>query len=149
MPASLSLKAKKLTATQLSRNILAVAPFHALLGLRVASVHPDGVTVECSVRDELRNAAGALHGGVHAALADAAVGMAIYRHFGESRRIVTVELKVNYFAKATAGKIFARSHLLRIGSTLCVGTVDLIDAQRQLIGTGIVTFMLLNDATSV
>jgi len=36
--------------------------------------HADGVTVGCTVREELRNALGVLHGGVSATLSDVAVG---------------------------------------------------------------------------
>jgi len=84
------------------------------------------------------------HGGIAAAMADAAVGIAIQRHFGGGRRITTVEFKINYFLPVTEGRIFARSHLLRIGSTLCVGNVDLTDEHGHAIGTAIVTYMLIN-----
>ena len=42
------------------------------------------------------------------------------------------------------GHIFARSHLLRLGSTLGIGSVDLTDTKRNLIGTAIVTYMFLD-----
>ena len=77
-------------------------------------------------------------------MADAAVGVAIQRHFAGGRRMTTVELKINYFLPVTEGRIFARSHLLRIGSTLCVGSVDLSDEDGRAIGTAIVTYMLIN-----
>ena len=77
-------------------------------------------------------------------MADAAVGGAIQRHFDGGRRITTVELKINYFLPVTEGRIFARSHLLRIGSTLCVGNVDLTDEHKRAIGTAIVTYMFIN-----
>ena len=48
------------------------------------------------------------------------------------------------FLPVTEGRIFARSHLLRIGSTLCVGNVDLTDEHGRAIGTAIVTCMFIN-----
>ncbi len=126
------------------RDSLTRVPFNALLGMRLHRVHRDGITVECTLRDELRNSARVAHGGVAAAMADAAVGIAIQRHFGGGRRITTVELKINYFLPVTEGRIFARSHLLRIGSTLCVGSVDLTDEHGRAIGTAIVTYMLID-----
>ena len=142
------MKASKLTAHQL-RGSLARIPFNQLLGVKLTRLHTDGVTVECRVRDDLKNGAGVAHGGVAAALADVAVGMALNRHFGGKRRATTVELKVNYFRPVTEGRIFARSHLLRIGSTLCVGRVDLTDAKVNSIGTAIVTYMLLDAARGI
>jgi uncharacterized protein (TIGR00369 family) len=133
-----------LTRDSLTRDSLTKVPFNALLGMRLHRVHRDGITVACTLRDDLRNSAGVAHGGVAAAMVDAAVGGAIQRHFGGGRLITTVELKINYFLPVTEGRIFARSHLLRVGSTLCVGSVDLTDEQGRAIGTAIVTYMLLD-----
>ena len=131
-----------------TREMLSRVPFNTLLEMQIHCVHRDGITIDCTLRDDLRNSAGAAHGGVAAAMADAAIGIAIQRHFGGGRRITTVELKINYFLPVTEGRIFARSHLLRIGSTLCVGSVDLTDESGRAIGTAVVTYMIL-DATGV
>ncbi len=117
--------------------------FNKLVGLRVVRQHSDGVTIECAMRDELRNVAGMMHGGVMATLADAAVGIALASHFGGRRPCTTTDLKINYLRPIAHGKIVARSHLLRIGKNLCVGRVDMSDAQRKLAAVAIVTYMLL------
>jgi uncharacterized protein (TIGR00369 family) len=137
------MKAPKLTAQQI-RDFLPRIPFNTLLGIKLTRVHRDGVTVECALRHELTNSAGVAHGGVAAAIADVAVGMALNRHFGGKRPIATVEMKINYFLPVTKGHIFARARLLRIGSTLCVGSVDLNDTQGRQLGTALVTYMLLD-----
>jgi uncharacterized protein (TIGR00369 family) len=126
------------------RKVLKQVPFNMLLGMRLRRVHRDGITIDCAVRDELRNSAGLAHGGVAAALADAAVGVAIQAHFKGGRRITTVEMKINYFLPVRGGRMVARSHLLRIGSSLCVGSVDLHDDGGRLVGTAIVTYMFLD-----
>jgi len=118
-------------------------PFNRLLGIRVTKLHPDGVTIECKMRDELRNLAGLLHGGVTATMADAAVGIAIASHFRGSRRTTTVELKINYLRPIAEGKTTARARLLRVGAHLCVGRVDIFDNSRNLAATAIVTYILL------
>ena len=114
------MKHPKLTAHQI-RDFLPGIPFNTLLGVKLTRVHRDGVTIECALRHELTNSAGVAHGGVAAAMADVAVGMAINRHFGGKRKITTVEMKINYFLPASEGHIFARSRLLRLGSTLGLG----------------------------
>jgi len=81
-------------------------------------------------------------------MADAAVGIAIQLHFGGKRRITTVEMKINYFRPVSEGVIRARSHLLRMGSTLCVGSVDLTDNHGRAIGTAIVTYIFVDLATA-
>jgi uncharacterized protein (TIGR00369 family) len=119
-------------------------PFNALLGVRLTRLHRDGVTVACTLRDDLRNSTRAAHGGVAAALADVAVAIAILRRVKGKRRITTVELKVNYLAPVTEGRIFARSRLLRVGTTLAVGSVMLTDSKARLVGTATVTYLFLD-----
>ena len=123
---------------------IAKIPFNALLGLEVLRAHPDGVTLRCRVRQELLNSHGALHGGVTASLVDVAVGAAIHHRFRGARSISTVELKVSYFLPIASGALLARARLLRVGSTLCVGRVDLTDSKRNLVGTAIVTYIFLD-----
>ena len=137
------MKHPKLTARQI-RDFLPKIPFNMLLGVKLTRLHRDGVTIDCALRHELTNSAGVAHGGVAAALADVAVGIAINRHFGGKRPITTVEMKINYFRPAAEGRIFARSRLLRIGSTLCVGSVGLTDAQGNALGTALVTYLFLD-----
>jgi uncharacterized protein (TIGR00369 family) len=137
--------AKKQKATlEQTRAVLRRISFDSLLGMEVSKLHPDGITLRCKVRKELLNLAGALHGGVAASLADAAVGVAIHHRFGGKRPISTVELKVNYFRPVLKGTVFARARLLRVGSTLCVGRVDLTDDQRNAVGTAIATYIFLD-----
>ncbi len=122
-------------------------PFNQLLGLVVRGFHRDGVTVEAVVRDEIRNAQGVLHGGVTATLVDVAVGMSIWHHFGQKKNIATVELKLNYFLPIVKGKVRARARLLRVGSSLAVGSVEVKIEGNRLAAFGIATYKILDDAT--
>ena len=119
-------------------------PFNNLVGLRVTRVYRDGVRVECPLRPELLNSLGTMHGGVYATLADVAAGLSILAHFHCQRKATTVELKLNYFLPITLpGKLSARCHLLRVGSTLAIGRVDLFDSHQKLAGAALVTYKLL------
>ncbi|HUQ94064.1 MAG TPA: PaaI family thioesterase [Bryobacteraceae bacterium] len=132
----------KLNLRQLRKRMEGM-PFHELVGLRIAKVHPDGVTVEVPMRQELRNGAGVLHGGVSATLVDVAVGFAIARHFGGKREFTTTELKINYFRPIAQGKVAARSKLLRVGKHLVIASVELADGDGKSTGFATVTYMLL------
>jgi uncharacterized protein (TIGR00369 family) len=117
-------------------------PFNKLVGIRLVRVHKDGVTISCKVRPELMNAAGVLHGGVTATIADAAVGIAITMRLGRIAA-TTVEMKLNYLRPVASGKVTARARILRMGSTLCIGRVDLFDDAREQVGAALLTYMLL------
>jgi acyl-CoA thioesterase len=119
-------------------------PFNALLGLRLLRFHADGVTIGCTMRPELRNAHGALHGGVTATLADVAVGVALTRHLGRPRGATTVELKINYLKPVSDGKVTARAHLVRVGRNLCTARVDVFNGSKQPAAVALVTYMILN-----
>jgi len=117
--------------------------FNQYLGIRIANRHRDGITIECRVRKELLNFAGVLHGGVTATLADVAVGQALAQRLGRFAS-TTAELKINYLRPILGRKVSARSHLLRVGKTLCVARVDVFDDQKNLAAVALVTYMRLN-----
>lgn len=125
------------------RSLTGAMPFNAMLGIRITRLHTDGVTIECRMTDQLRNLAGALHGGVTATMADAAVGIALTKHFGAKRPITTTELKINYLRPVTDGSVRARSRLLKVGTRLAVGAVEIKNAAGELVAAALVTYMLL------
>jgi uncharacterized protein (TIGR00369 family) len=118
-------------------------PFNDFLGIVLRRLHRDGVTLECEVRDNLRNGQGGLHGGVTATLVDTAVGIGILHVFDGKRACTTVEMKLNYFLPLVNGKVTARSKLLRVGSSLAIGSVEIKDARKRLAAFGMATYKLL------
>ena len=125
------------------REFVARMPFNQLIGIRLTRLHKDGVTIDCRLRPELLNASGVLHGGVTATLADSALGIAITTQARRLGGATTVEMKVNYLRPVAGTRISARARILRMGSTLCIGRVDLYDDARKLVGTALVTYMFL------
>ena len=134
--------AGKLTLSEL-QEFMKQIPFNELLGLRVAELHADGLTIECDFRPDLRNGFGTLHGGVTATLADVAAGIATSYMAGSPRSATTVDMKVNYLRPVTEGRISARAVVLRFGSTLSVCRVDLNDEQDRLFAAAMVTYLIL------
>jgi len=118
--------------------------FNQLVGLRLVRLHKDGVTIECPLRPELMNGNGVVHGGVTATLADVAVGMALARHLGRPRAAATVELKINYLRPVARGKITARAHLVKVGSRLCCGRVEICDGEKRPVAAALITYMILD-----
>jgi uncharacterized protein (TIGR00369 family) len=133
---------EKLTGEEIALNMTR-SPFLQLLGIRLKEVHEDGITLECALRPELQNAWEGLHGGVYATMCDAAVAFAIQHHVGARKPMATVDLKVNYFLPVKEGKLLGRARLLRVGATLAVGSVELMDEAGRAVGTALVTYMFL------
>lgn len=118
-------------------------PFNTHLGIEVVKVHNDGLTISLNLREEFRNVAQVLHGGVTASMADAAVGLALVRHFAATMMLSTIELKVNYFRPVWGKKVTARAKLIRVGKQICVGSVDIHDDENKHAGVALVTYMVL------
>ncbi|MEQ1945553.1 MAG: PaaI family thioesterase [Bryobacteraceae bacterium] len=135
---------RKLTAPQ-TRTLLATSSFVQMLDGRLARVHKDGVTLACPVHAGVHNVFGSLHGGVPASMADTAAGIALQRHFGGNQPMTTVEFKINYFLPVIEGTLFARARIVRVGSSICVASVDLTDSARRMVGMALVTYMLLGN----
>jgi uncharacterized protein (TIGR00369 family) len=114
--------------------------FNRHLGLRVARVHRDGVTIDCPIRQEFLNLHHTLHGGVTATIVDVAGAFAALAH-GDNEPVATVELKLNYLRPITGKKVSARGKVLRAGSTLYVCHVDVFTEHRRLAATALVTYM--------
>jgi uncharacterized protein (TIGR00369 family) len=139
---------KPVLSMQQMRVVVRNMSFNQLVGIRLVRIHPDGVTIDCKLRPELMNAHGVLHGGVTATMADAAVGIAITTRLGRPAA-TTVEMKLNYMRPVTGGKITARAYLLRMGSTLCIGRVDLFNDTKELVAVALVTYMLIKTTSSI
>ena len=85
------------------------------LGITLTAFDAEGLTVSCTVRPEMTNAAKVLHGGIIAALMDEAMGMTVFA-FSKGRYHASVDLNVNYLAAGQIGDVVtARSRILRMG----------------------------------
>ena len=124
---------------ELSENM----PFNRYLGIRIMRVHKDGVTIRCAINEATLNGSGAMHGGVLATMADAAMGIGLASHFGGRLPITTTDLKINYLRPIVHGHATARSHIVRIGKNLCVGQVEIRDSERRLAAAALVTYIRL------
>ena len=119
--------------------------FNEYIGIRVLERHDDGVTVECPIRDELMNRAGAVHGGVAATVADSAMEIALWRHLERKYNIATIEMKINYLRPIATGTIVARAHLIKTGKRVCVGRVDIFDGEKNAIAVALLSYAILSE----
>ena len=80
-------------------------PFAHFMGMKVTLVTADRVVAELTVRDELINRNGTLHGGAVMALADNLGGTATVANLPEGGSTATIESKTNFFLPVQAGDI--------------------------------------------
>lgn len=138
---NIDLKPTALNSRQLNQ-LIARMPFNHHLGLKVVRAYSDGLTLECRIKETLKNGLGTLHGGVTATLVDVSIGLAVIGLLG-GRPATTVELKVNYLRPATSDKVLARARIVKLGKTLAYGTAEVKDEHGHIIACGSATYMPL------
>jgi acyl-CoA thioesterase len=86
-----------------------VGPFADLLGLRRATMEDGRCRFEATVRPGHMNPHGVVHGGVVYALVDYAMGGAVTSRLDPGERCATLEIKPNYLAPVSDGRLAAEA----------------------------------------
>ena len=98
--------------------------FSGAAGFRIVAIAPGHAEVALARRDDLVQFFGHFHGGVIAALADQAAGIAVTSGLPKGRIGVTVEIKVNFLAPADGNELVARAKTLQMSGSIGVATVE-------------------------
>ena len=122
----------------LARAMTAPAPtsiigFDALYGLEVLSLGDDEVRAQVRVRDELRQSAGLVHGGVYASIAEAICSMATWHAVStEGRSAQGLSNQTSFLRPILDGTIHAVARRRHRGRTTWVWEVDVSDDAGRL-----------------
>jgi uncharacterized protein (TIGR00369 family) len=116
--------------------LVARAPFHQWLGLKVLAVGDDSIEIEAKWREEwvVNRERGYTHGGVLAALIDLAADWAMVRQTG--RGVPTIDLRIDYHRPAMPGDLITRGKVVRNGSQFATAEAQIFDKEHKLIASG-------------
>ena len=104
-----------------------------LIGLRVTHAELKRVTGEITVRTDLTQPYGYIHGGALMTLMDTVAGMASALNVGPGEGFLTVEFKINFLRSVRQGRIVAEATAVHIGRRTHVWQVTAHDEEgRQL-----------------
>jgi uncharacterized protein (TIGR00369 family) len=132
-------------------------PFNHLLGLRIDTLAPSGVTGQLAMRPELigHYAHQRLHGGVISATLDAMAGIAVMaalgaRHMDEPPaermrrfgKLGTIDLRIDYLRPALGERFVLRGEVLRLGSRVATTRMEFGDAAGKLLATGSAAYIV-------
>jgi len=120
-------------------------PYFSLLSMEIRELSWGRAVVEVLVQEKHLQPFGIVHGGVFASVLDAAAFWAVYTQVPEDLGMTTVELKVNYLAPLSAGRMIARGKSLRVGKTICLGEASIVNGEETLLAHGTSTMMILKD----
>jgi acyl-CoA thioesterase len=99
-----------------------VGPFAGLLGVHRTAMGDGRSRFELTLRSEHMNPHGVVHGGVVYALVDYAMGGALTSRLGPGERCATLEIKINYVAAATEGRLAADARV--VARTARIGVLE-------------------------
>ena len=106
------------------------SPFMNWLKPVILSVDEGSLTFQYTVRHEMTNPFGTLHGGITAAMIDDAIGATLIA-YGEPYFHITVNLAIDYFAAAKEGDvIIAHTQVIKKGRQLVNAQCDVWNEDR-------------------
>jgi len=111
-------------------------------GFVLAEADRGKVQMSMKVDDRHLQVHGVVHGGVLAALADTAGGLATYMACPRGTRVATIEMKINYLEAVEGGTVTADAEVVRLGRHISVVDCDLRDETRRLVGKALMTFFV-------
>ena len=102
-------------------------------------------TMSIDFKPEFDNTTGAVHGGILAMLADTAVACALGTLFGGEMNFATSNLNIHFLRRANTA-VTAVATIIKKGSRVCVGSVELHDSEGRQVATAICDFVLLGSS---
>jgi uncharacterized protein (TIGR00369 family) len=135
----------KITAAQLRRIQKAIGTvfFARLLGIELDDIGRGTATLGLTVRKELTQNHGVVHGGAIASLIDTATAFAIISLLAPKERVTTVDLTISYLRPLTDGRITAVAKVVRAGRRLFVVSAEVFGEDGKLSTTALSTYIKL------
>ncbi|NOT47386.1 MAG: PaaI family thioesterase [Acidobacteria bacterium] len=118
-------------------------PFARLMGMRLMDIRPNEAVIKIEMRDDLRQPAGVLHGGVTATLIDTAMAFAVITRLAPEERASTVDLTVHYLRPHFEGTFTCTAKIVRAGKRIFTASADVVNEEGKQIATAISTYTKL------
>jgi uncharacterized protein (TIGR00369 family) len=118
-------------------------PYFKLQSMKLVEFDIGQCLVEIDLAEKHLQPFKRVHGGVFATIIDAAAFWAVYPEIDENVGMTTADLKVNYLAPATSGKLIATGSCIKIGKTLGLGEAKVTDSTGKLLAHGTSTLIVI------
>ncbi len=105
--------------------------------------------VEVDIGDEHLNPFGGLHGGVYASAIDTAAYWAVYGELEEDAGYITIDLKVDYLAPVSGGKMIVKGRRIKLGKTMCLAEATAFDQTDKWLAHGTSKMMVVQGLQTI
>ncbi len=113
-----------------------------LFGFELEAAEPGRAVLRMRVTSRHKQVHGVVHGGILAALADTAGGLAAYMALPRGTRLATLEMKINYLEPVDRGTLVAEARVLRKGRNFLVVDCDVLGPAGRLAAKALMTFAI-------
>jgi uncharacterized protein (TIGR00369 family) len=119
------------------------SPFHQWAGMELVSVGDGKAEVAMELQPHHFNPQGIVHGGITAAVADTAIGLALRSMLKAGFTHRTAQLNVHFVSKGEGTRIVGRGRSVHLGQRMGYGEADVVDATGRLLARASATFIVL------
>ena len=119
------------------------SPFLKHVGVEMDLSESGTGRVTLAVQPHHLQAAGQVHGGLIAVLADTAMFRAVRSLLSRGQRTTTIELKVNFLENTNSGLVTATARIISNENRLMVGDIEVTTDDGRLIAQGQGTFLVI------
>ena len=120
-------------------------PYFKLLSMHIQELDVGRSLLAIDVAQKHLQPFGVVHGGVICSILDAAAFWAVYTTVDESQGMTTVDIKLNYLAPITEGKLIAEGRCIKTGKTLGLGEATVRTEDGRILAHGTSTLMIVPD----
>ena len=119
------------------------SPYFSLLSMKMVEVGIGCSRLVVDLDRKHLQPFGLVHGGVFASIIDAAAFWAVYYDIEDQNDgLTTVDLKLNYLAPATSGKLVAKGRRIKLGRTLGYAEAEVRSETDRILAHGTSTVMI-------
>jgi uncharacterized protein (TIGR00369 family) len=119
------------------------SPYFSLMSMKLRDFAPGSSLVEIELGEKHLQPFGVVHGGVYSTIVDAAAFWAVYPEIDEGMGMTSVDLKLNYLAPTSAGKLLGIGRRIKLGKTLGLGEAKVTDQDGRVLAHGTSTVIVL------
>lgn len=120
-------------------------PYFQLQSMRLLQFDIGRSLLQIDLQQKHLQPFGVVHGGVFSTIIDAAAFWAIFGEVDENSGMTSVDLKLNFLAPASRGKLIAQGRRIKLGKTLGLGEAEVRSEEGRILAHGTSTLIVLSD----
>jgi len=129
---------------EMVKHIVNDSPYFSLISMKICDIGNGYSVLEIDIENKHLQPFGFIHGGVFSSIIDAAAFWAVYCSIEDQNAgMTTIDLKLNYLAPATSGKLIVKGRQIKLGKTLGYAEAEVRNEQGKILSHGTSTLMVL------